>query len=322
VLREVVAIDGRAALHSMPSALFEAPSVAGSTLDWQQLPTLKVDPADPMASWLAGVSVDDPAERVAALGKAPEQTIEVRLAIARAAIDFGMTDLATQTLGALLDENPWEWRAVWLAGLAELSAGNTGAAVASFNTVYGQVPGELAPKLALALACELNDDVEIAAALYTVCARSDAAYSAAAAFGLGRIRAASGDIGGALSALDLVAPTSRSFVDARRQRAELLVDNHRNLGDLSDAARSLDSVPLESRERLSLLVRIYQAALGQVIASGPNPGVRIGDVPAEQDALRRGAEDAYRHLAAVTDDRNERIRLVDAANRVRPRTLV
>jgi serine/threonine-protein kinase PknG len=322
VLREVVAVDERAARHSVPSALFETPTVAGSTLEWHQLPALKIDPADPMATWLAGVSIEDPAERIAVLEQAPQRTVEVRLAVARAAVDAGNTELATSTIAGLLDENPWEWRAVWLAGLAELASGNTAGAVASLNTVYGEVPGELAPKLALALACERNGDTAVAESLYGVCARADAAYTPAAAFGLGRIRAAAGDVGGALAALDLVAPTSRSFVDARRRRAELLVENHRHLGDLADAARSLDGVPLDERDRLGLLVRVHQAALGLVLERGPDPDVRVAGVPAQQDALRRAAEQGYRHLAAVTDDRAERIRLVDAANRVRPRTLV
>jgi serine/threonine-protein kinase PknG len=322
VLREAVVANERAARHSTPSALFETPSIAGSTLDWRQLPAMKVDPSDPMAAWLAGVSVDNPTERVAALGKAPQHTVEVRLAMAHAAIDAGFDEVAGGAIDKLLAENPWEWRAVWLAGLAELATGNVEAAVASFNTVYGQVPGELAPKLALALACERGGNTDVAEALYRVCAQADAAYTAPAAFGLGRIRAAAGDIGGALDALALVTPTSRSYVEARRLRAELLVQHHRNIGDLSDAARGLDGLALDSRDRLTLMARIYQAALAEVIDKGDAPGTRVGDVAATVDGLRRGAEHTLRQLAAVTDDRSERIRLVDAANRVRPRTLV
>jgi serine/threonine-protein kinase PknG len=322
VLREVVAVDERAARHSTPSALFETPSVAGSTIEWHQLPALKIDPSDAMAPWLAAVSVEDPVERAQVLRRAPQQTVEVRLAIARAAIDAGLAEEAARAINGLLEENPWEWRAVWLGGLAELAFDDPHAAVASFNTVYGQVPGELAPKLALGLACERAGDFEVAAALYSVCARSDAAYSATAAFGLGRIRAESQDVAGALTALELVPTTSRSYVDARRRRAELLLENHRNIEDLADAARSLDGLSLDGRDRLSLLVRIYQAALGQVEAHGPVGDLRIGEVSATTEDLRSGAEQAYRQLAAVTDDRAERIRLVDAANRVRPRTLL
>ena len=36
--------------------------------------------------------------------------------------------------------------------------------------------------------------------------------------------------------------------------------------------------------------------------------------------LRLGAETAYRQLAALTEHVEERVRLVDAANRIRPRT--
>ena len=52
------------------------------------------------------------------------------------------------------------------------------------------------------------------------------------------------------------------------------------------------------------------------------PQTRIAGVPATERDLRSGAEAAYRHLAALTTDRSERVRLIDAANAVRPRTLV
>ncbi len=50
----------------------------------------------------------------------------------------------------LLAADPWEWRAVWMSGLVALARDDAAAAQSAFNAVYGQVPGELAPKLALA----------------------------------------------------------------------------------------------------------------------------------------------------------------------------
>ena len=50
VLREIVAearTDSSGALHSAPSVLFEAPVVAGDTLDWRQLPGLRRTPRTP-----------------------------------------------------------------------------------------------------------------------------------------------------------------------------------------------------------------------------------------------------------------------------------
>lgn len=55
---------------------------------------------------------------------------------------------------------------------------------------------------------------------------------------------------------------------------------------------------------------------------GPDPGVTIAGIPATERTLRAGAEQAYRDLAMLTTTRAERIRLVDLANAIRPRTWV
>ena len=55
----------------------------------------------------------------------------------------------------MLADDPWEWRAVWMSGLALLDAATTSAARSRRSTPStARCPGELAPKLALALACE------------------------------------------------------------------------------------------------------------------------------------------------------------------------
>ena len=82
------------------------------------------------------------------------------------------------------------------------------AAQSAFNAVYGQVPGELAPKLALAVACEPGGEYDVAEGLYLTCARTDANYIAPAAFGLAAIRSDGATSTGAVPALDLVPPTS------------------------------------------------------------------------------------------------------------------
>src|SRR5690606_29966146 len=171
VLREVVATDkgpGYTATTSAESLLFGVPPLDGADgpLPWNQLPLLKVDSSDPMASWLAGVNVADPAERVVALGRAPEATVEVRLALGRAAIEAGDLGRLRATVAQILEEDPWEWRAAWMEGLGHLAAGDPASARASFNAVYGQVPGEPAPKLALATVCELSGEPGVAEQLY------------------------------------------------------------------------------------------------------------------------------------------------------------
>ncbi|MBO3083361.1 serine/threonine-protein kinase [Cellulomonas fengjieae] len=322
VLREVVATDrgpGSPALHSAASVLFDAPTSdeAGHPLDWDQLPTLKVDASDPAASWLAGVNVSDPAQRIAALADAPQETVEVRLRRATAAVEAGDQRLVDETIAQILEDDPWEWRAAWLGGLAQLSAGDPVAARGSFNAVYGQVPGELAPKLALATACELSGEPDIAESLYVICARSDANYTAPAAFGLARIRRARGDLAGALAALDLVTATRSSYVDARMMRAQLLAASSGDLTALSDALASVQTVSIAPRVRAALRVDVLGSALAAVLEKGPSRTVQVGGVPAQEPDLRDALEAALRESATLSESHDERIALVDRANDVR-----
>jgi serine/threonine-protein kinase PknG len=326
VLREVVALKNatRAAAHSTPSHLFDSPAVADATLTWRELPSVKVDPSDPMAAWLAAVSVPDPLDRLRVLAGAAEPSTEVGLATARAHIEAGQFDDADAVLVQLLDANPWEWRALWYQGLGAMARNDPSSAVATFNAVYGEIPGELAPKLALAAACELLGDAHLDAAeqLYGVCARVDAAYSAPAAFGLARIRQRRNDVAGALGALDLVAPTSRSYVEARRERARLLLHSDGGLPALDEALSSVDGVNIDPRDRQLLVAQTLEAALHHVVTTGaPSGAFTVGGTPCDERSLRSATEAAYRQLALQSENRSERIRLVDAANAVRNRTL-
>jgi serine/threonine-protein kinase PknG len=325
VLREIVAQRdaeaGEPVPHPAPSALFETPAVAGDTLSWEQLPGLRVDPGDRMAAWLGGVSVVDPRARVEALAAAPETTIEVRLAEALACVEAVDPDRADRVIGEILTEDPWEWRAVWIAGLRALALDDLTAALSAFNAVYGQAPGELAPKLALALACERGGEPDVAERLYLTCARTDSSYTAPAAFGLARIREARGDLAGAVAALDLVTAVNRSYVEARRRRADLLARSDGGLTALAQALDSVAGVMIEPRDRLQLRVAVLLAALAAVDRSGPAPDVLVGGVVADEPTLRDGLEQAYRDLATLTEDERERVELVDAANRSRRWTM-
>lgn len=325
VLREVVAADagqGSPATHSSVSVLFEAPQVdePDRPMTWDQLPALRVDASDPQASWLAGVNVADPVTRLQALRGAPQPTVEVRLAMARAAVEAGRAGEVQTILGEILAEDPWEWRAAWLEGLHALATGRPQDARAAFNAVYGQVPGELAPKLALATACELSGEPEIAESLYVTCARSDANYIAPAAFGLARVRPAA-DLDGRLRALDLVGPTRSSYGDARLLRARLLVRSGRGLTAFADAVDGLVGTPVPARERATVASRALRGALSVVEQDGARPAVQVAGVPATEAALRDGLEQVLRDLARMTDDPDERVGLVDEANAVRRWTL-
>ncbi len=322
VLREVVAErTSGTALTSAASVLFEAPAISSDALTWDELPVLRPDTSDAQYAWLSNVSADDPRERLQALESAPEVTPEVALTRARAALQLGDFAGVDDAVRQMLAADPWEWRAVWMSGLAAMQKRDFRGAQQAFNAVYGQVPGELAPKLALGLACELGGEPQLAERLYQTCASTDANYVAPAAFGMARVRAGRGDVHGAVQALDLVPTTSRAFTEARRLRSRHLYESANNLPVLAQAMSSIDGVRLDPQERAELTGEILERALKLVQTGGPNTQVKIGTYPADDGSLRDGLEATYRTLAGTADTETERYAMVDRANGVRRWTL-
>ncbi len=288
VLREVVAKKkAGTALTSAASQLFETPAVTTVALDWSQLPGLREDSSDAQYAWLTSLAPVPPKARLEQLQKAPEETAEVRLWRAQAALEADQAEVAMEQSAALLQADPWEWRALWVSGLAALQQKRWDDAAAAFNAVYKQVPGELAPKLALALACEKGDRAQVAAGFYNTCAETDAAYVAPSAFGMARIRADIGDTDGAVAALDLVPPTSRGYGESRQLRAEVLL---RGAGDdlmrLGAAMTSVDGAGMEPYDRAKLSARILGHALEVVTRKGPGT-VRIGQLRGQGAVVAR-----------------------------------
>jgi serine/threonine-protein kinase PknG len=324
VLREVTAASSGAVTRSIPSTVFETPTVFGDRLEWSDLPRLLPDPDDPNAVWLQSITTDDPLQRRELLAAAPVASAMVAIERGYAALALGDAAAAWAAADEVLAADPWDWRGVWLQGLVGLFNGHPGDAVGAFNTVYGSLPGELAPKLALASACELSGDLDVADRLYTVCARTDAAYVAPALFGRARVASAADRISDALSALDQIPTTSRAFGESRRQRAMLLAsvpDDRRTLQTLDAASVELEQATMEPSERAALRVAILSSALDEVTANGPVPGAVVGGLAADVPSLRSGLERALRDAASLEVDHARRVQLVDEANRVRMRTL-
>lgn len=320
VLREVVARKRQGtATTSAASVLFASPATARPITEWSQLPALREDTTDPQYAWLSSIGTDDLKQRLVDLQQAPEDSAEVWLARARTALDLRDPVTARAHAQALLTDDPWEWRALWIEGLAAVQAEDWETAKASFNAVYQQVPGELAPKLALAFACERGGLPEVAEGLYQVCASTDAAYVPPAAFGMARVRAARQDTVGAVAALDLVPNTSRGYTESRQQRAEVLLSGGvHDLAVLDQAMRTIEGSSVDGQTRQRYTVRILNEALPVVTSGTKLPeGARIGSVAATEVGVRDGLENALRALARDTIDLEERVSLVNQANAVR-----
>ncbi|MFC4912512.1 serine/threonine-protein kinase [Actinomadura gamaensis] len=293
------------------------------------LPVPLVATDDPAAGFLAGLSAGDPGDLAAALSGAPSASPEVRLALARVSIELGDLPAANEIINAFGAEHEDDWRADWYRAVHDLAGNRPGMAAATFDDLYDLMPGELAPKLALAFCAELQGDDRTAAAHYETVWRTDPTY-VSAAFGLARTRLASGDRLGAQDVLDSVPRVSSYYVSAQLAAVATTVRG-RPPGDLDaptliSAGRRLTNMPLDTERRDRFTAEVLEAALA-MLRSGKRPAEANGSgrllgTPLTERDLRRKLETVYRHLAKLADRTDVRHAMVRRANAVRPRTLL
>ncbi|MFI9046562.1 tetratricopeptide repeat protein [Streptomyces sp. NPDC053427] len=344
---ELVAAEGEGSLlgarGAAPAGRAVAPGrpvlrpldTAGAAL---ALPVPRVDPADPNAGFLAGLLTVAPAELLPALRSAPGDSLELRLRELRARLETGDGPAARGLLSALAAEPGarWggDWRLVWNRGLVSLAGGDREGAALSFDAVYDAFPGEPAPKLALAVSAELLGQWETAAEYYRLVWTADHGY-VSAAFGLGRVRLAAGDRGGAVEALESVPESSIHWTAARiaavRARLRQRPPQDALLDDLRAAAQQVAGLAefgLDAGRREQLVTEVLGSALDWVLSGShgapPDGGQRppLLGCALDERGLRFGLERSYRLLARLAQRGEERIELVERANRFRPRTWV
>lgn len=325
VLREIVAAE-RNKPAPAPSSLFTGDHRADPDRpDWRLLPAPQVSTDDRASGYLATLTGGDPHELVELLRAAPEMTVEVRLRLAHALIETSGLEEAEQILTEIEADDPWEWRAAWHRGTAELAKGDPAAARAHFGATYRAVPGELAPKLALGVSAEIAGERADAAGWYEVVSRTDPGYTTAT-FGLARCRRACGDRPGELAAYDRIPESSSAYVDAQTAKVRCLVCSGRAQGaqleELRSASACIQALQAGPTQRASLTADLLRAALDLIERepASQDPSVLLAGQPFSERDIRAGLERAYRSLARVADTAGERVRLVDYANQARPRT--
>ncbi|WP_261718408.1 serine/threonine-protein kinase [Streptomyces sp. FZ201] len=301
------------------------------------LPVPHVDPSDPNAGFLAGLLASAPAELVSALAAAPAPSTETRLRQVRAWLENGEAGTAHEMLTRLEGERPDDWRVVWYRGVAALVTGDHEGAALAFDAVYDAFPGEPAPKLALGLCAEVLGQLDNAAEYYRLVWSTDPSF-VSAAFGLARVQLATGDRRGAVATLESVPESSIHYTAARvaavrarlRQRTAVAYDVP-FLEDLTAAAgqvEALQAYGLDPARREELATEVLGCALDWVLSGGQGsvPDAAGGRVllgsGLDERGLRFGLERSYRMLARLAQGGEERIDLVERANRYRPRTWV
>ncbi|MFI6060260.1 tetratricopeptide repeat protein [Streptomyces sp. NPDC051286] len=308
------------------------------------LPVPRVDAADPNAGFLAGVMTSAPSELIAALQAVPAASLETRLRELRARLELNEPGAAVQTLTGLEALDADDWRVVWYRGITSLVTGDNATAALSFDAVYDAFPGEPAPKLALGICAEVLGQLDNAAEYYHLVWVTDPSF-VSAAFGLARVQIAAGDRAGAVRTLESVPEASIHYTAARvaavRARLRERAPHEPLIADLTAAAdqvAGLQSFGLDAVRREQLSTEVLGTALDWVLSGSPTaqppapqspsqsqgpagPRMLLGS-ELDERGLRFGLERSYRMLARLAQRGDERIELVERANRFRPRTWV
>jgi serine/threonine-protein kinase PknG len=336
VLREVVAVDS-GVVKPGASIYFGGDILAlesGEEMEpvapsHHHLPMTSLDTADPGFQRVNNANMlSDPKKRAAALQVAVQQvpkSREARLRLADALAETGNYANAEKLLTVLGEEDPWDWRVLWFLGRLKLASGDAKAAQQHFDQVYFDLPGELAPKLALGLAAEMASNLDVAIKMYNLVSLTDPGF-VSAAFGLSRSLLAKGDRSGAVKALDRVPQSAGLYLRSRVNAARTLISaDHAPPGttELAQASALVESLSLDAMNRHQLGSQILSTALVLLTSRKlkPDPTVRIFGEPLQELRIRFGLEKSFRSMAQLMTG-DARINLVDRANAVRPRTII
>jgi serine/threonine-protein kinase PknG len=233
-------------------------------------------------------------------------------------------DQADDILKQLHQADPWDWRGPWYQGRAAMLRGKFSEAQTHFEQVYADLPGELAPKLALALAAEAHKNIDRAEKLYSIVAQTDLSYTSTL-FGLARCALRQGDRTRAVQSLRRVPVTAKLHNRAQVEIARTLINCDHQLPaaqDLKAASGVIAALKLEAIDRHKLAQQVLVTSLNLIVEKKiqPDQSVDILGQPLQEVQIRLGLEKALRELARLATG-NEKIRLVDEANQVRPKTL-
>ncbi|MFE5806440.1 tetratricopeptide repeat protein [Streptomyces sp. NPDC056491] len=319
----------------VPVLLSASPAARASTLDARDtalaLPVPLVDAGDPNAGFLTGLLASAPGDLLGALSAAPADSAELRLRELRARLELGELSEACRTLAELEARHPDDWRVVWARGVASLATGDDEIAALSFDAIYDAFPGEPAPKLALGLCAEVLGQLDNAAEYYRLVWITDPGF-VSAAFGLARVQLAAGDRDAAVRTLESVPEASIHYTAARvaavRARLRDRSPQEPLLTDLTAAADQVEALRrfgLDPERQERLATEVLGSALDWVLSGGrgSDPGrTSLLGSQLDERGLRFGLERSYRVLARLARRGEERIELVERANRFRPRTWV
>ena len=247
------------------------------------------------------------------------ESVELPLMEVRALLDLGDVAKATRKLDDLAGRVGWRWRLVWFRAVSQMLTADYDSATKHFTEVLDTLPGELAPKLALAATAELAGNADERKFYNTVWCTDNGVISAG--FGLARAQSAGGDRDAAVRTLDQVPATSRHFTTARLTSAVTLLSG-RSMTEITerhirDAARRVEALPDSEPRVLQIRALVLGTAMDWLADNTASTNHILG-FPFTEHGLQLGVEASLRGLARVAPTQAHRYALVDLANSVRP----
>ena len=336
VLRHV---EGASDVPRIESELFDPDSDSGiesgdhAHRGHDGIPRLKVDRQDDAASViLAAGAVNDPARRLAIFERAVAQhphSVELQLRRIDELVTLGRFEDAEKALLVNEAVSPGDWRLAWYSGRALLAQGKTHETLAKFEKILDEMPGELAPRQAVARAHEASGDLDRAIKYYDAVSKADATFTSAA-FGLARCLERKGDKSGAADAYRRVPTSSARYAQAQMALAKSLLSGGQlalsrtppTLKDLAGASDAVEAIAgqLEGVEVHQLRAELLSSAATYVEGGGVPGDTRILGRKMAAKTMRRAAEEEMRTCSRMAASPEERVKWVDEANRVRPVT--
>ncbi|MBW4600067.1 MAG: tetratricopeptide repeat protein [Calothrix sp. FI2-JRJ7] len=310
-------------------ALMDGNSFGAIKANYHQLPMPLLDTTDPSCNGiLAAGAVPVINLQITNLRQVVEQypnSREALLRLANSLIEASNYEEAEKYLKQVEEKDPWDWRVLWYRGRSLMAQGKYQEAQKIFDQVYFDLPGELPPKLALGLAAEAAGNLKLAMQMYDLVSLQDPSYTAAA-FGLSRCLCALGKRSDAVAALERIPHTSNLHTRSRIEIANTLIDNSNGapvIKELQEASKVVETLTLDGIERHRLAKQVLETALNLVTSKqlSPTDTISILGQPLKEVYLRTGLEKALRNMAHLSTG-DEKIQLVDEANRVRPKTWV
>ncbi|MDG5486537.1 serine/threonine-protein kinase PknG [Mycolicibacterium gadium] len=293
-----------------------------------------VDPADVGATVLSASVLTQPVQTLDSLRAARHgaldsegidlsESVELPLMEVRALLDLGDVAKATRKLEDLAERVGWRWRLVWFRAVSAMLTADYDSATKYFTEVLDTLPGELAPKLALAATAELAgaqvDEAPQRKFYDTVWSTDNGVISAG--FGLARSQSAAGDRDAAVRTLDQVPVMSRHFTTARLTSAVTLLSgrstNEITEQHIRDAARRVEALPDTEPRVLQIRALVLGTAMDWLADNTASTNHILG-FPFTEHGLQLGVEASLRALARVAPTQGHRYALVDLANNVRP----